>query len=105
MDERRKECALAGKQQGAKVRQEENRPNALGTMVAILSDRQRLRHIRTDWVTRQELALALECHPDTVARRCRRVGVKERIVLTPEHRARSEFLLEEVRNLLLRCEP
>lgn len=104
MDEQ-KESALAGKQQGAQERQEENRPNALESMAAILSDSQRLRHIRTEWATRQELALALECHGDTVARRCRRAGVRERVVLTPEHRARSEFFMRDVRDLLLRCEP
>lgn len=105
MDESSKECAPSRQATGREGKQEDNRPNALGTIVAILSDSQRLRHISTEWATRQELALALECHPDTVARRCRRVGVNERIVLTPEHRARSEFFMRDVRDLLLRCEP
>lgn len=90
---------------GRDGKQEETRPTALGAMAQILSDAEKLRHIRSEWATRLQLALAMEVHPDTVARRCRRAGVQERVVLTPEHRARSEFLMEDVRDLLVRCEP
>jgi hypothetical protein len=82
---------------------EETSPGAIGAMTQILTSEHRLRHISTPWATRLELALALGCHIDTVTRRCRRAGVIERVVITPQNKARLEFLTDDVRCKVVRC--
>lgn len=86
---------------GRKAREGEMPKDAIQSAVQILTSAHPLRHIRTDWATRTELAKAFEVHPDTVTRRCRRAGVAERIVLNPKHRAQAEFLVGDVLGKLL----
>lgn len=60
----------------------------------------KLRHIRTEWASRSELASALEIHVDTVHRRCLAAGVATRIEVTPARRCRVLYLVDDIRQKL-----
>ncbi len=99
-----KKCAPDWQVTGRRVgKLRETPPSAIGAMTEILTSEHRLRHISSRWATRLELALAMGCHIDTVTRRCRRAGVIERVVITPQNKARLEFLTDDVRCKVVRC--
>ena len=74
--------------------------DAIQSMASILAATEPLSHIRTEWANRTTLAKAWECDRDTVTRRCRKAGVRERVTVSDGHRAQVEFLMVDVRKML-----
>ena len=72
---------------------------AIAALVAILTEKLPLAHVKSDWVCRSELATLWGVTRATVTRRCRLAGVTERMVI--EHgRAKVEFWKTDVQRML-----
>lgn len=74
---------------------------AVQAMVPILTSAHPLRHIRTDWASRNALAVALGVHVDTIHRRATAAGVRTRLEVTDQHRCRVMYLVADVRDRML----
>jgi hypothetical protein len=99
--EPKKECAPGLRTMGRSARDLGERPaDALDAMASMLSNAQPLSNIRTEWASRTTLAKAWDCGRDTVSRRCRRAGVRQRVIVSDGHRAQVEFLMLDVRAML-----
>ena len=86
---------------GRKAREGEMPKDASQSAVQILTSAHPLRHIRTDWATRTELAKALEVHVDTIHRRASAAGVRTKVMVTDQHRCRVMYLVADVRDRML----
>ena len=86
-----------GRQATGRKRELESSPQCLASITSILMASRALPHIRTEWATRTELAVALGVHPDTISRRMERANIASRLVVTDQNRCRREFDVAQVR--------